>query len=217
MTFIDSFKSIYNLKFDKNYEKYSTYLNHDFKVFSELKPVFGEICFCLIYDFHKAAITLSNYTLERLLKLALVFNDVGVNPIHPTKWNETFKPLELKYGNKDLGTTIKVCKSKGLITKEECSHIDKNIREQMRNGFSHADYSKILKGESDKVKVYHGSFSSPGKLDEISLNQKTIPFIQSMKIEHFAPETSHPYFKFIFELAEKIEDRLEKNTTLPSA
>jgi len=43
----------------------------------------------------------------------------------------------------------------------------------MRNGFSHADSSKILADLPDDSKMFKGSFSNPNeKLTEINVNQK---------------------------------------------
>jgi hypothetical protein len=65
---------------DKNYDKYSGYLTKDFKVFTELNNSVKEVIKCLMLEFNKAAITLTNNLLFRLLKLSLIYNEVGLEP-----------------------------------------------------------------------------------------------------------------------------------------
>ena len=79
----------------------------------------------------------------------------------------------------------------------------------MRNGFSHADSSKILADFPDDSKMFQGSFSNPNeKLKEVNVNQKIIPTFQAIQMENFAKDNSKTYFDFVFHLIFRIEKRL---------
>jgi hypothetical protein len=82
----------------------------------------------------------------------------------------------------------------------------------MRNGFSHADSTKILKGIPDETTMFQGSFSNPTEIKPVTMNQKIIPFMQAIHVENFAKKNASNYFDYVFELINKIDQRLiERN------
>jgi hypothetical protein len=83
-------------RLDKNFNLFSKYLVKDFKVFSELYFLVEEVIDCLMLEFDKAAITLTNNLLFRLLKLSLIYNDVGSEPVPIEKWESVFAEPNLK-------------------------------------------------------------------------------------------------------------------------
>jgi len=103
-----------------------------------------EICSCYVIAAYTACITLTNHLLERYCKELLTVFDFG-----DVLWQNVFltdgtpKPDLSRYINKDLSTTLKACKTKGLLSKEDWKLFDK-YKEIFRNGFSHYDPSKIL-------------------------------------------------------------------------
>jgi len=113
-----------------------------------------------------------------------------------------------KYSDIPLGNSIELCKNFELITTEEKGFLFDIIRELMRNGFSHSDPSKILAGLPDETVAFHGNFSGQGEINQISLNQKVIPFLQAEHMENFAKENSSFYFDYVFKLIDEIENRL---------
>lgn len=194
---------------NKNFEVHSIFFEFKFHTFPELSSTIFEINKCLILGFHRASITLTNNVLERVLKLALIYNEVGINPIPLEDWNETFSKPNEKYSSLPLGNSIEKCKKENLITINEKNILFDKIRELMRNGFSHSDPSKILKDLPDEIPSYQGTFSNPQDVKEINFNHKIIPVFQSMQMDEFAKENAFEYFKFVFRLMKNIDDRLK--------
>lgn len=193
---------------NKNFPSRSKYFDFEFYVFSELGGIVFEINKCLILEFYRASITLTNNLLERLLKLSLIYNDAGIGPKPVETWGNAFGEPNKKYSSISLGTSIEKCKKLGLITEREKVFLFDTIRELMRNGFSHADSTKILNGIPDETTMFQGSFSNPTEIKPVTVNQKIIPFMQAIHIENFAKENAANYFDYVFELIKKIDQRL---------
>lgn len=198
-------------KLDKNFPELNKYFEFNLQIFCEFNTLIFEINKCLILEFHRATITLTNNLLERLLKLALINNETGIGPIPIEKWNEVFKEPNRKYGSIPLGNSIEKCKKLGLLSEQEKHFLFNIIRELMRNGFSHADSSKILADLPDNSPMFQGSLTNPNAdLKEFWINQKIIPTFQALQMENFAKENAKDYFDFVFHLIFRIEERLKE-------
>lgn len=196
-------------KLNKNFPELSKNFDFRFKIFSEFNTLIFELNKCLILELHSASITLTNHLLERLLKLALIYNDSGFGPTPLEKWNEKFGEPTKKYGSISLGNSIELCKKKELITTREKDILFNTIRVLMRNGFSHADSTEILADIPDETPMFVGNLKRPNdELKEVGVNQKIIPTFQALQLAEFAKENGKPYFHFVFELIHKIEARL---------
>ena len=203
------FEKDFLLKLNNNFDKQSKYFDFEFYVFTELGTSIFEINKCLILELYGASITLTNNVLERLLKLALIYNEAGAEPKHVENWNEVFLEPNRKYSSLHLANSIDLCKKFELITDEEKTFLFDTVRELMRNGFSHYDTNKILENISDDTTFFSGSFANPTSLTPISLNQKVIPLFQSLQVENFAKQNAIFYFDYVFNLINKIDDRLK--------
>jgi hypothetical protein len=199
-------------KLNTNFQQRSKYFDFDFYVLHELGGTIFEINKCLILEFHRASITLTNNLLERLLKLTLIYNEVGKGPIPIEDWSSAFEVSNTKYSSISLGNSIEKCRKLDLITENEKVFLFDIIRDLMRNGFSHADSTKILNGIPDEMTIFHGAFSKPTDIKSVKVKHKLIPFIQAMLVENFATENAANYFDYVYELAKKIDQRLaDKN------
>lgn len=194
---------------NRNFEAHVKYFEFKFYTYPELGSSIFEINKCLILQFYRASITLTNNVLERVLKLALIYNEVGIGPKPVENWSDIFFKPNQKYGSKQLGNTIELCKKENLITEVEKKILFDTIRELMRNGFSHSDPSKILKDLPDETPIYHANLLNPKEVKEVQVNYKTIPIFQSMQMDEFAKQNAFEYFKFVFELMKKIDERLK--------
>ena len=203
------FEKDFLLKLNNNFDKQSKYFDFEFYVFTELGTSIFEINKCLILELYGASITLTNNVLERLLKLALIYNEAGAEPKHVENWNEVFLEPNRKYSSLHLANSIDLCKKFELITDEEKTFLFDTVRKLMRNGFSHYDTNKILENISDDTTFFSGSFANPTSLTPISLNQKVIPLFQSLQVENFAKQNAIFYFDYVFNLINKIDDRLK--------
>lgn len=199
-------------KLNKNFQSRSKYFDFDFYVFSELGGTVFEINKCLIHEFYRSSITLTNNLLERLLKLSLIYNEAGIGPKPVEDWSSAFEEPNTKYSSIPLGNSIEKCRKFNLITENEKVFLFDTIRELMRNGFSHADSTKILNGIPDEMTMFQGSFSNPTDIKPVNVNQKIIPFMQAIHVENFAKENAANYFDYVYVLIKKIDQRLiDKN------
>lgn len=205
------FESAFVESLNKNFDKHSKYFDFDLYVLSELGTIIFEVNKCLILGFHRASITLTNHLLERLLKIALMHQEAGIGAIPIGKWNETYAQVnEKKYDSFKLGNTIEKCMAEGLITPKEKDILFDVIRNQVRNGFSHAEAGKILESLPDDATFYHGNFSNRAEVKAVQLNPKIIPVFQALQIESFAKEFASVYFDSIFNLIKNIDERLKE-------
>ncbi|GAB4007106.1 hypothetical protein GCM10028808_10340 [Spirosoma migulaei] len=202
------FEKSFKESLDKNFPIQAKYFECDFFVFPELESLVFEINKCLIFEFYRASITLTNNLLERLLKIALIYNETGIGPQPIQDWNSTFLAPNEKYTSIPLGNSIEKCKKEGIITEVEKDSLFNTIRELMRNGFSHADPSKILKDLPEEITLLQGSFSNPTDIKKIEINYKSVPIFQSLQMDTFAKHNALEYFDFIFRLMEEIDKRL---------
>jgi len=193
---------------NKNFPGSTIYFDIKLKVFRELDTLIFEINKCLVLEFDRAAITLTNHLLERLLKLALIYNETGIGPIPTEQWNSVFGEANKKYCSITFSKSIDQCKSNGLISEKEWDYLYNTIRELMRNGFSHADSNKILVDFPEETKVFQGNFKNPSEIKEMNLNQKEIPFLQELNMESFAKEAALIYFDSVIKLVLQIGNRL---------
>ena len=183
---------------DKNFDQFSKYFDNKFQVFIELNHSVEEVAKCLILEYHKAAITLTNNILGRLLKLSLFYNEVGVKPIPIESWNSVFTEPNRKYGSLPLDISIELCKKHDLIIQSEKDYLVNSLKKLILNGYFNADPVKILE-------IRDGDETEETKDD---VNQKIIPPLQSIQIENFTRANAVRYFEFVFELIENIERRL---------
>lgn len=192
----------------ESFNDYNKYLNSNFKIFSELQgPIYQQVS-CLILKLYYPSITLTNFILERLLKLALIYNQVGIRKIPLDKVDTVFEEANKTYGTLNLGNSIEQCKSKGLITEAERNSLYNNIREMFRNGFSHADAGKIMVNAPDKQEVVQVNISNIDDIQKLVLNPKVNPTMQYIYTESFARANYIQYFNFVFILISNIEARL---------
>lgn len=168
---------------------------------SEMDSVIKEISICLILDLFQASITLTNHLLEKSLKLFLIYSETSNKQFSTIdELNQQFRPASLKYMSKDLNNTIEIACSKKFITKSE-KKILHNYRVRIRNGFSHADASKIFKDM--KVPIAKGNFvmNSPIELGEVDLEH--VPFLHGIFQDKLAENISFEYYSFVLEIIKR--------------
>ena len=185
---------------EKNFDLIAPYFITRSDVFKELVVKIHEVNSCLIFDCFSASISLTNHILERLLKISLVYNETGLGQVRMRDINNHFGPAHNKYQSEDLYKTINLCCSAGLITKEHKKYLNDEIREKLRNGFSHSDPNKMLKND---IFVWNDkSITTDVRLD---------PLIQSTLMYNLAQEQALPYFQYIVGLIIHIEKVLIEN------
>lgn len=102
-----------------NFEKNSKYFQFESKLFTELRPLVYQINNCLILEFYIPALTATNYLLERLLKIALIYNEVKLDSVELEKLNSLYDLPNKKYIKLAFEKSIEKCRMLGLINDSE--------------------------------------------------------------------------------------------------
>ena len=197
-------------KLNKNFQSQAKYFDCNFPLLSELEVTVFEINKCLILELYLASITTTNYLLERLLKISLVLDEVRIESMPIEDWNTPMKKANEKYSSIDLSISIGMCRCRGLLMEDEEKFLKDKIRERIRNGFSHADPSRILKGMPNKMPMLYGSFSKPTENKFVNVNQKNNHIFQAVHIREFVKANATGYFDYVFELIKKMDQRLRE-------
>jgi hypothetical protein len=197
----------FNDGLEKNFDDLKEYLSfYTVTIFSELKSNIFQNIQCLTVNAYSASIALTNHTLERLLKLALIQNEIGLRPVKITDWNDTYKEPH-QYSKMVLYKTIKLCHEYNLISDLQEKYLT-DMREQFRNGFSHFDPTKILINHKETSEIYFPN-KNPEDSYDIEVNMKQIPVLQDYYVRKFARENALPYFDYVFHLIISIEKELK--------
>jgi len=206
---------VFNDGLDKNFDILKEYLSfYSVTIFKELEQNIFQNIQCLIVEAYSASITLTNHMLERLLKLALIQNEIGLNPVKISDWNETYKNTH-EYSEMVLADTIKLCHTNCLINEEQVKYLTE-MRKQFRNGFSHYDPTKILSDHKETTDIHFPNVD-PNKAYDIEVNIKQIPVLQDYYVKKFAKENALEYFDYVFHLIIRIEKKLrEKHYNIPN-
>lgn len=105
------------LLIEKNFENIEPYFIISSNVFKELVEKIHEVYTCLIFECYTASISLTNHIFERLLKISLVYNEIGLSQVSMRNIDNHFEDAHKKYQDKSMYETITKCCSAGLIKK----------------------------------------------------------------------------------------------------
>lgn len=199
------YRQIFEEGMNERFPELSHYLHHPIFVFTELEPKIREIISCLIMGAYSASITLTNHVLERLLKLALIIDTVGLERIRVDDWNSVYSEVD-SINSENLYNTINMCKKCNLICEEEKEQLH-YLRESIRNGFSHSDPKQIFKNDVD-TKTFVFNAPNPENNKSIELNFKSIPMLQCVYTNQFAQENAEYFFGVVFEVMYNIQKRI---------
>jgi len=203
----EQFQEKYSKAIDANYDALNPYIERGLTIF-EIESVKQEILNCLMVNLYQASIALTNHLLERGLKLALIHNEVGIVPLPIEEWSTKFPEPNKRYGSLNLNKAIELCIKESLLLEDERKLLMDTIREQFRNGFSHADMTQILKDFPSTGTFHFGNFTNPGVITQIELPQTAIHVLQPLLQEGFAKQNALLYFKYVYKLLINIEKRL---------
>jgi hypothetical protein len=192
---------------ENNFDTIEPFFPKRSSFFHEFVPLFIEINTCLIFECFFASITLTNHTLEKLLKSALVYNETGIKEVSIKDLNNHYRAAHQKYQGEDLYQTINRCCGKGLITKQHKRYLQDEVREQLRNGFSHSDPNKIIDHKTEKIAYMARDPKNPDKeLTDLKLN----PRLQSQIISSIVEKKAFPYYQNVVSISLHIQDMLIK-------
>lgn len=147
-----------------------------------------EACNCYVIGATTACITMTNHLLERYCKELLIQVEFGPPFMRTSFQSDGIPSPDLSvYLNKDLSRTLAACKAKGLLSKETWKMLDE-YRKIFRNGFSHYDPAKILKGLNYKISM----IKITGEMEEREFNLHEIPQV-GLAIDVFAERNAWVY------------------------
>ena len=189
---------------DESYDKLSSFkVPRPFFIFPELSFYVQENIACLSIGSYTSSITLSNFILERLLKLALIEDELKLMCItHP--WEKCHNKISPFFSLK-TEHSIKQCKNRDIITEAERMEIGNHIK-IYRHGFAHADTNNIFKNFPETYTVKYGAPFN----DEIEFNLKKDHFVQFSFLQEFAKSNAIQYLEYVINLTFKIEKRLRE-------
>lgn len=186
---------------NKNYENIAPYYKKKPVILEELILLTFEINRCLLVGANMATITLTNYLLENLLKIALMKDEQKFLPIE-APWDKNLEKLDDKYTSWALEKTINACCARSLISKEQKKQL-LNFKEKYRNGFSHSSRRLILK-----------DFESPHKPNDIRTLLRKSSENQALEVFMFSKENALSYYDYVFHLIFDIEKNLTDKHSL---
>jgi hypothetical protein len=186
----------------------------------EIDFVRHEIGRCYVVAAYHGMITLTNLLLERYCKLILIYKFTGFKSIQDLKnLAEDFKPANKKYNKMTLGDTLQECLNEEIID-EPTYNFFLDMKNRFRDGFGHADASKILKGQTGRFTL--GSFNDLSVSEVKTLTFQNIPPLHGIAVQQFASENAWGYFVSVENLIRStlkhyINDHFEVNIEMVSA
>ncbi|MBE98500.1 hypothetical protein [Flavobacterium coralii] len=202
-----NYKNLFDEYVEKNFDNIHKFLNIKLTIFREIQSRIHEISICLIVEAYTASVTLSNHTLERLLKLALIKNEIlqtgkiGIDKID-------YKTPHKNWDGLVLDKTVKACKENKLITEEEYKTLNE-IRRYFRNGYSHGELNKILYQYKEEVEMFKVNINTD-EVQPLKINLKETPIWQYILVDEFSKEIAIQYLDFLCILTQNIEQRIHQ-------
>lgn len=186
----------------------------------------SQICKCIIFSLHVAAMTLTNHLLEKSIKFFLIYSDNTKN-----KGLEGHKPFEMideieeatpKYDDKNLSTNLEIALKKGVITEEEKQILDK-MRVDFRNAYSHSDRKKMYKDKSIVITEACGIEqcldlikSNENKLPIKDVDFVNLPMMDFLFIKNHAEMNCIPYIITLDKIITDVKRRMMPNSETKS-
>ena len=139
----------YSELIEKNFNQLKDYYSYSFMEFCELNSLKNEILNCQLFELYQSSIFTTNHFLERMIKLSLIkLHTIEYNYSDIEKYTEKLKESEKEYDNLILYKSLEKALEKKLITTEQHKYLI-DVKDYLRNPYSHAEVSKIIKNDSD--------------------------------------------------------------------
>ena len=193
---------LFEKKIDRNFDSLKEYQNLDAKFFFSIEKLMTENFWSLMIGNYVSSITISNHILERLLKLALIYNE--------SLGEDDEKSLKAynKYQGMALRNTITNCFNKKLISIVQKKHLEETINEMIRNGFSHSSFESVLGKSSPRIPAIMGNIYSQ-ETQKVEIDRRILVSISEMQIEQFAEKNAFEYYRYLYNLIKQFEDCLK--------
>ncbi|MCX2492796.1 hypothetical protein OQX63_04895 [Pedobacter sp. PF22-3] len=201
-----------------NYKVIEKYLEPKADHFLSLSSLRLEILKTLMLELFQASIFATNHFLERLIKLALIQKyTLGVTYAQPELYNKLTDEAITKYDRLILLDSLKLALKEGLLSQQEFDQLE-DVKNKIRNPYSHAETKKIIKDAPAKFSGFMFSFeevkNSLKSGEDVKLGQKTqITTLSStfsqLYQQEFSREIALSYFDLIFKTMLSINRKLD--------
>lgn len=175
-----------------------------------LKPLLSdiqEICDCLFLKKYMAALTLTNFLFETMVKLTLVYHEADERTLDDGYNFETMYENELnKYGDRCLSNNIAELYKKGVITSEERDRLF-DLKDIYRNPYSHGSNNQYVKGAT--TILFSGRLGCD-KIKESKVSVTGNPCLLLNARREFVKRSGLSYFAEIVMYIEFLDKRLHK-------
>lgn len=216
----------YHLKqFNARYLRIRDVYKNDYRL-PELMSIKSQICKCIAFGLHVAAMTLTNHLLEKSIKIFLIYSDNLRN-----KNKEGHKPFEMideieeatpKYDDKNLSSNLQRAVDNGVITEEERVLLDK-MRNDYRNSYAHSDRKKMYKNGSIEITEVFGTEQCldfiQGKEDKLpkrDVKLVNFPMMDFLFIKNHAEMNCIPYIITLDKIITDVKRRMMPNSEIKS-
>lgn len=207
----------------RNYNQLKDFYSYSFIEFCELNKLKVEILNCQLFELYQSSIFSTNHFLERMIKLALIkFHTIEYDLSDIEKYAEKLKESEKEYDNLALYKSLKKALEKELITTEQYDYLI-NAKDDLRNPYSHAEVSKVIKKDNDITGFMFNFSDVQDKLEKgkpLDIPNPTIipkfsPAIAQMLQENNSKEIAFEYFEKVFTILKEIDNKITelKNKT----
>ena len=211
----------YTEKIKHNFDLLEPFLENSLMILDALEDVKHEIINCLMIEQNIASINCTNHFLERLLKLALIQNDLAgmkIDSKNTEVFTNTLEEANKKYDGLVMSQSIDKCFKNGIINKQEKEYLSK-IQKEIRNSYSHSEMEKVNKGKVDNIKMFSFDIKQvqDALVNKTKIESKEIlvstkePKIQSLIQKENAKNLALTFFKSIYNIAKNIDYRLDFN------
>lgn len=200
----------------KNFNQLEDFYSHSFMEFCELNLLKFEILNCLLFELYQSSIFSTNHFLERMIKLSLIkLHTIEYDFSDMNNYKEKLKESEKEYDHLVLYKSLKKALEYKLITKTEYDYL-MNAKDEIRNPYSHAEISTVNKNDNDFRGFMFSISDGIKKLKEgkpLDIPNPTIipkfnPAMAQMLQEINSKELAFDYFKNVFNILQKIENRI---------
>jgi len=201
----------------RNYPRIREALN-EFYEWPEMDTLRGEVCLCLFFGLHQAAITLTNHFFESLLKYALIIHDSKntrktgslkkeVGKSMPESLQKELEKATKQHGDSDLGDNINKACSRELITKVQKKRLHA-LREGFRNAFGHSDKKKTFGDATMQVQGLRLTEGGYKIEPPVEVRVADFMIVQGLMQAEQAKEEAVEYFLEMHQLANQIRIKL---------
>lgn len=178
----------------------------------ELDSLRHEIALCITLGLFQAAITLTNHFLESLVKYTLIYHDSEeLLASHSGNARDILvsgtADARAKYGRADLGKNINALCRVGFITKAQKEKLDQ-MRESMRNPYSHVDKEKIFQDETIGVQPAILAEDKFEVAERVESKLADLPIVQGFAQAAIAKRDAPSYFLYVDSLARELWAKL---------